>query len=156
MNLFLERGMRTRWCDRAALSGLSQVLWRERMRNLRGVLIASLVATLALLFAAKSGWGQNVYGTLAGTVSDSSGAAVADATVTLTNLDTNEKHNISTDASGNYTFVNILPGKYKVEAEKSGFKKVVRQPIIVQIESGLRVDLTMEVGAVNDVIEVKS
>src|SRR5207248_7505632 len=60
------------------------------------------------------------------------------------------------DASGNYTFVNILPGKYKVEAEKSGFKKVVRQPILVQVESGLKVDLTMEVGAVNEIIEVKS
>src|SRR5215467_5704353 len=126
------------------------------MRNLRGVLIASLVATVALLLAAKSGWGQNVYGTLAGTVSDSSGAAVADAAVTLTNLDTNEKHTMSTNASGDYTFVNILPGKYKVEAEKSGFKKVVRQPILVQIESGLKVDLTLAVGSQTETIEVTS
>ena len=126
------------------------------MRNLRGVLIASLVATVGLLFAAKSGWGQNVYGTLAGTVNDSSGAAVADATVTLTNLDTNEKHTMSTNASGDYTFVNILPGKYKVEAEKSGFKKVVRQPILVQIESGLKVDLTLAVGSQTETIEVTS
>jgi len=125
------------------------------MGNLRRLLIASLVATLVLV-SAKPGWCQNVYGTIAGTVSDSSGASVAAATVTLTNMDTNEKHNMATDASGNYTFVNILPGKYKVEAEKSGFKKVVRQPILVQIESGLKVDLTMEVGAVNEIIEVKS
>jgi Carboxypeptidase regulatory-like domain len=125
------------------------------MGNLRRLLIASFVATLVLV-SAKPGWCQNVYGTIAGTVSDSSGASVAAATVTLTNMDTNEKHNMATDASGNYTFVNILPGKYKVEAEKSGFKKVVRQPILVQIESGLKVDLTMEVGAVNEIIEVKS
>jgi hypothetical protein len=126
------------------------------MGNLRRLLIASFAATLVLAFSAKPGWCQNVYGTIAGTVSDSSGASVAAATVTLTNMDTNEKHNIATDASGNYTFVNILPGKYKVEAEKSGFKKVVRQPILVQVESGLKVDLTMEVGAVNEIIEVKS
>src|SRR5207249_5883440 len=126
------------------------------MGNLRKVLIASFVATLVLAFSAKPGWCQNVYGTIAGTVTDSSGAAVADTTVTLINMDTNEKHNMATDASGNYTFVNILPGKYKVEAEKSGFKKVVRQPILVQVESGLKVDLTMEVGAVNEIIEVKS
>lgn len=126
------------------------------MPNLRRLLFASLVVTVVLAFTAKAGWGQNVYGTIAGTVSDSSGAAIATATVTLTNLDTNEKRNIETDASGNYTFVNILPGRYKVEAEKSGFKKVVRQPILVQIESGLKVDLTMEVGAVNEIIEVKS
>src|SRR5690242_2631044 len=126
------------------------------MPSLRKLVFASLVAMVVLLLAANSGWGQNVYGTIAGSVSDSSGAAVASASVTLTNLDTNEKRNMQTDASGNYTFVNILPGKYKVEAEKSGFKKVVRQPILVQIESGLKVDLTMEVGAVNEIIEVKS
>ncbi|HEV2732528.1 MAG TPA: carboxypeptidase-like regulatory domain-containing protein, partial [Terriglobales bacterium] len=126
------------------------------MPSLRKLVFASLAATVSLLLAANSGWGQNVYGTLAGTVSDSSGAAIADATVTLTNMDTNEKHNMTTDASGNFTFVNILPGRYKVEAEKSGFKKVVRQPILVQIESGLKVDLTMEVGAVTEIVEVKS
>jgi carboxypeptidase family protein len=126
------------------------------MPSLRKLVFASLVATVLLLLAANSGWGQNVYGTIAGTVSDSSGAAIADATVTLTNMDTNEKHNMTTDASGNYTFVNILPGKYKVEAEKSGFKKVVRQPILVQIESGLRVDLTMQVGAVTETVEVSA
>ncbi|HKW61824.1 MAG TPA: carboxypeptidase-like regulatory domain-containing protein [Candidatus Acidoferrum sp.] len=126
------------------------------MRNLRRVLIASLVATVALLFAAQSGWGQNVYGTIAGNVSDSSGAAVANATVTLTNLGTSESHKMESDASGNYTFVNILPGRYKVEAEKSGFKKFVRQPIIVEIESGLKVDITLQVGAQTETVEVSA
>ena len=126
------------------------------MPSLRKLVFASVVATVVLLFAANSGWGQNVYGTIAGTVSDSSGAAIANANVTLTNLDTNEKRNMETDASGNYTFVNILPGKYKVEAEKSGFKKVVRQPILVQVESGLKVDLTMQVGAVTETVEVSA
>ena len=136
---------------------LSQPVMEEcEMPNLRKLGFVSLLAVVLLAFIAAPGWGQNVYGTIAGTVTDSSGAAIADASVTLTNLDTNEKHNIQTDASGNYTFVNILPGRYKVESEKSGFKKVVRQPILVQIESGLRVDLTMEVGAVNEIVEVKS
>ncbi len=109
-----------------------------------GVLLAA-VLIFALTPAAV--WGQNVYGTITGTVTDTSGAAIADTTVTLTNLDNNEKHNIATDASGNYTFVNILPGRYKMEAEKSGFKKFVREPIVVQIESGIRVDVTLQVGA---------
>jgi hypothetical protein len=125
------------------------------MGNLRRLLIACFVATLVLV-SAKPGWCQNVYGTIAGTVSDSSGASVAAATVTLTNMDTNEKHNIATDASGNYTFVNILPGKYKVEAEKSGFKKVVRQPILVQVESGIKVDLTLAVGSQTETVEVSA
>jgi hypothetical protein len=125
------------------------------MPNLRKLLFASLVAMVFLAFMAVPGWGQNVYGTISGTVTDSSGAAIASASVTLTNLDTNEKHNIETDSSGNYTFVNILPGRYKVEGEKSGFKKFVREPIIVQIESGLKVDITLEVGGQNEVVEVK-
>lgn len=126
------------------------------MPSLRKIVFASLVATVLLLSAANSGWGQNVYGTIAGTVSDSSGAAIASANVTLTNMDTNEKHNIQTDANGYYTFVNILPGKYKVEAEKSGFKKFVRQPILVEIESGIKVDITLAVGAQTETVEVSA
>src|SRR5207302_10928923 len=67
-----------------------------------------------------------------------------------------EKHNMETDASGYYTFVNILPGRYKVEVEKSGFKKAVRHPIIVEIESGLKVDITLPVGAQTETVEVSA
>jgi hypothetical protein len=126
------------------------------MPNLRKLVFASLLAMVFLAFMAAPGWGQNVYGTIAGTVTDSSGAAIANATVTLTNLDTSEKHNMESDASGYYTFVNILPGRYKVEVEKSGFKKVVRQPIIVEIESGLKVDITLQVGAQTETVEVSA
>jgi hypothetical protein len=116
-----------------------------------GVLLAA-VLIFALTPAAV--WGQNVYGTIAGTVTDSSGAAIGNTTVTLTNLDKNEKHDMVADSSGNYSFVNILPGRYKIEAEKSGFKKFVREPINVQIESGLKVDITLQVGAQTETVEV--
>src|SRR5579864_3299163 len=122
------------------------------MRNWKlGVLLAA-VLIFALTPAAM--WGQNVYGTIAGTVTDSSGAAIGNTTVTLTNLDKNEKHDMVADASGNYSFVNILPGRYKIEAEKSGFKKFVREPINVEIESGLKVDITLQVGAQTETVEV--
>src|SRR5579859_3974040 len=116
-----------------------------------GVLLAA-VLIFALTPAAV--WGQNVYGTIAGTVTDSSGAAIGNTTVTLTNLDKNEKHDMGADSSGNYSFVNILPGRYKIEAEKSGFKKFVREPINVEIESGLKVDITLQVGAQTETVEV--
>jgi len=116
-----------------------------------GVLLAA-VLIFALTPAAV--WGQNVYGTIAGTVTDSSGAAIGNTTVTLTNLDKNEKHDMVADSSGNYSFVNILPGRYKIEAEKSGFKKFVREPINVEIESGLKVDITLQVGAQTETVEV--
>lgn len=115
-----------------------------------GVLLA---AVLSFAFTPRA-VSQNVYGTIAGTVTDTSGAAIDSTNVVLINLDTNEKHNMPTGGSGNYTFVNILPGRYKIEAEKSGFKKFVRAPIVVEIESGLRVDIVLQIGAQTETVEV--
>ena len=114
----------------------------------------SLAAFLIFALTPATVWGQNVYGTIAGTVTDSTGAVISNTLVTLTNIDKNEKRNITSDVSGNYTFVNILPARYRIEAEKSGFKKFVREPIIVEIESGLKVDIVLEVGAQTETIEV--
>ena len=126
------------------------------MPNLGKLGIIFLAAVVVSALAPTSGWSQNVYGTIAGVVTDTSGAAVANATITLTNVDTAQKRNMETDASGNYTFVNILPGRYKLEGEKAGFKKFLREPIIVQIESGVRVDITLAVGAQTETVEVTS
>src|SRR5712691_1013334 len=126
------------------------------MLHLRKLWFAFLVAIVVLALMPAPGWGQNVYGTITGTVTDTSGAAIAKASVTLTNLDNAQKRDIETDASGNYTFVNILPGRYKLEGEKAGFKKFVREPIVVQIESGLRVDISLPVGAQTETVEVTS
>jgi hypothetical protein len=119
-----------------------------------GLILLAVVFVLALTPA--PGWGQNVYGTIAGTVTDASGASITEATVTLTNLDNGEKHSMASDSNGNYTFVNILPGRYKLEGEKTGFKKFVREPILVQIESGIRVDVALQVGAQTETVEVTS
>src|SRR5215510_4423518 len=126
------------------------------MRTVRSLWLPSVVMMLLLTMAAAPGWGQRVYGTIGGTATDSSGAAVADATVTLMNLDNGAKQTINTDTSGNYTFVNIQPGRYKLEGEKAGFKKFVREPILVQIESGLRVDISLVVGSQTETVEVTS
>ena len=111
---------------------------------------------IALLWAVTTAGviGQNVYGRISGSVSDSSGASIGQANVTLTNLDTNGKSQISTEASGNYSFVNIQPGRYKIQAEKQGFKNFVRSPIVVEIESGLKIDIVMPVGAASETVEV--
>ncbi len=99
-------------------------------------------------------FGQNVYGKISGTVSDSSGASIGQATVTLTNLETNTKTQIASDSSGSYSFPSVAPGRYKIEAEKSGFKKFVREPIIVEIESGLKIDIVLPVGAATETVQV--
>lgn len=124
------------------------------MPNLSRLGLVFLATVLVLALMPNVGLSQSVYGTIAGTVTDTSGAVIGDASLTLTNLDTGEARKIQTDSSGNYTLANILPGRYKLETEKAGFKKFVREPIVVQIESGLRVDVALEIGAVNQTVEV--
>src|SRR5271155_481417 len=87
-------------------------------------------------------FGQNTTGKIAGLVSDNTGASVGGCAVTLTNLDTAESNTVTTDASGNYSFPSISPGRYKLGAEKTGFKIFVQQPIVVEIESGLKIDIS--------------
>jgi Carboxypeptidase regulatory-like domain len=116
-------------------------------------LAVTFIIVLALLPPGARAQG-NVSGTIAGTVTDASGAAISDATVSLTNLGTSEKRTIQTGASGEYTFVNIRPANYRIEAEKSGFKKFVREPVVVEIESGNRVDIALQVGSQTETVEV--
>jgi hypothetical protein len=97
---------------------------------------------------------QTSYGSITGTVTDQSGAAVADVLVTLTNLGTTEKRTQTTGADGLYIFVNLNPGRYRIDAEKAGFKKVTNPEVIVEVGQTARVDLTMPVGEKTEVIEV--
>jgi hypothetical protein len=109
--------------------------------------MCSALATLALLvIAGTTASAQTVYGSIVGNVADATGSAVPDASVKLTNLGANESRTAQTDGGGNYTFVNLLPGNYGITVEKTGFKKLVRQPIEVQVNSAIRVDLPLEVG----------
>ena len=126
------------------------------MTNFKKLQLPSLTIIFVLALSLQTAQAQNVYGTIAGTVTDASGATIADTTVTLTNLGTSEKHTMQSSASGEYAFVNILPGHYRMEAEKGGFKKFVREPIIVEIESGLKIQIALQVGAQSETVEVTS
>jgi len=126
------------------------------MPDIKKLQFLPLAVVIVLTFSLQTARAQSVYGTIAGTVTDASGATIADTTVTLTNLGTSEKHTMQSSASGEYTFVNILPGRYRIEGEKNGFKKFVREPIVVEIESGLRVDIALQVGALSETVEVKA
>lgn len=126
------------------------------MPFLKRLQFLSATAVLLLAFWPRAVWGQTVYGSLAGTVLDASGASVPGATVTLTNIGTSSKRSMESDTSGSYTFVNILPGEYRLEAEKGGFKHFKREPIVMQVGSALRIDIPMEVGAVSQTVEVEA
>ncbi len=99
-------------------------------------------------------YGQTFYGSVLGTVTDSSAAVVQGATVTLVNTGTSERRVAETDLQGGYRFVNLLPGSYRVEVEKPGFRKLVRDQIVVEVQAAVRIDVSLQVGEINQVIEV--
>jgi hypothetical protein len=98
--------------------------------------------------------GQAVNATLLGTVTDSSGAAVAGAKVVATEASTGLIHESVTNESGNYTFPDLHPGPYLVTVEAKGFKKETRENIDLPSNSSTRVDLTMQPGNVSETITV--
>ena len=100
--------------------------------------------------------GQSTYGSITGSVTDPTGAAIADAQVTLTNLGTAEKRVQPTGSDGLYSFVNLIPGNYRVDVEKQGFKHFTRQAIAVEVQQTARIDAALVVGQVSETVEVSA
>ena len=97
---------------------------------------------------------QTFYGSVVGAVTDASGAVVPGAAVSLVSLGTSERRNAETDGSGNYQFVNLVPGRYRLEITKTGFKRLTRDEIAVEVQSAVRIDASLQVGEVGQVVEV--
>ena len=97
---------------------------------------------------------QEFRGSITGTVSDKSQAVLPGVTVTATNVDTGVGTNAVTNADGSYLLPFLTPGSYSVTAELMGFKKLVRQGVVVRIGDRLTLDLALEVGAIAEVVSV--
>ena len=93
-------------------------------------------------------------GTVDGSVVDSSGASVAGAQVTLTNTGTQEKRVQSTGNEGLYQFVNVVPGTYRLDVEKAGFKHFTRNDVTVEVQQDTHINATLPVGQVTETVEV--
>jgi Carboxypeptidase regulatory-like domain/TonB-dependent Receptor Plug Domain len=89
-----------------------------------------------------------------GTVKDNSGSAISKARMTLINQDTAIQAKTTSDDNGNFTFTNVKIGTYTVTAEAPGFSKAVANDVVVNVNARQRVDLTLQVGAVSDSVEV--
>src|SRR6266566_7565445 len=113
-----------------------------------------LAALCVLLFSSSSALGQAVNATLLGTVTDASGAVVAGARVTTTEMKTGVVRSITTNDSGNYAFADLPPGQYAVAVEKQGFKKAVRSGVDVVVNTDTRVNLALEPGTINESVVV--
>lgn len=129
---------------------------RMRREVWEGVVWAGLLVLTVLLAGASTTMGQAVNATVLGTVTDSSGGAVANAKVTITETNTGISHTSQTNDSGNYIFPDLPPGTYKVVAEQSGFKRESRAGIDVVVNTTGRVDLVLQPGDMSETITVEA
>lgn len=118
--------------------------------RMRLLLAFMSLAVLPALAAA-----QATGGSIRGTITDSSGAVVADAAVTAVNDATGVKLGTVSNAEGIYAFPVLAPGSYTLTAEHPGFKKAVRKGVEIQLNQVARIDLSLEVGAVVEQVAVE-
>jgi hypothetical protein len=120
--------------------------------KLRLVLLLVICAGSAL-----AAWAQSTStGTVAGSVTDSSGAVVAGASVTLTDSATNIARPATTNATGRYIYVDVNPGIYSITASKAGFETTKTENQEVKVGAALTVNLALQVGGANVVVEVSA
>ena len=109
---------------------------------------------LALTLCASLGYSQEVRATITGTVTDSTDAAIAQAVVTVTNLERNSTVRTETNATGSYVTPFLAPGPYRLEVEAQGFKKYTRGNIVLQAQDRPRVDIRLELGELSQSVTV--
>jgi hypothetical protein len=115
----------------------------------------TLLLAVAGLSAAPRLEGQVTSG-IKGTITDSSGAVVAGATVTATNVSTGVTSHSSTSTAGTYTILDLIPGTYRVRVEKAGFRAAVVQNVNVDVASKATADAVLTAGQVAETVEVKA
>ena len=115
----------------------------------------SKVARLVLILAlAVSAGAQTQTATVRGTVTDTSGGVVPRATLSMINVDQNRPWKTVTNEDGEYVFVQIPPGNYKLEVEARGFKKVERETFTLEVAQVLGLDIRMEVGNLTETVQI--
>ncbi len=118
------------------------------MRRFGLILVLSLLVSVSMLPA------QTTSTSILGTVTDSSGAVVVGAKVTVTQVGTGLKRETLTSSTGDYNFPLLDVGEYELKVEMPGFKTETRKNITLLINQKARVDFTLQVGAQAEVVEV--
>ena len=117
--------------------------------SIRTALFACLVAALVSAVSA-----QETRSTIFGRVTDPQNAAVAGATVVVTNADTNTSMTLSTNETGYYEANLLISGNYRMTAEKPGFRKIIRSGIALPISARVEITFTLSLGDVTDSVSV--
>src|SRR6266403_276546 len=142
-------------------------VWRQMMTVL--VSLASRVASLAanqfslsralllcllVLGISSQAFGQNA--TVVGTITDPSGAAVANATVTITHNETGKVYHLTSNTDGQYVAPDLPIGHYNIKVEASGFKAAEQKGVVLQVGDRTRLDYQMSMGGASETITVEA
>ena len=113
-----------------------------------------LLATFALFLFSISTQSQSTTGRILGTLTDQSGAAVAGASVVVTDVQRGTSRTMTTDESGGYAGPDLQPGTYRIHVEVKGFKSVERPNVQIEVATDLRVDFTLQPGQVSETVTI--
>src|SRR5438552_3519621 len=111
------------------------------------ILLFSLAIFLMGITTARAQIGT---GSITGIVTDSTGAVIPEAEVTITNADTNVPRVTTSTTSGDYAITGLLPGRYSVTVKKSGFRTANISAFELKVDQKARVDVTLQVGEVTE------
>jgi Carboxypeptidase regulatory-like domain len=120
------------------------------VRKLRRILF---VISVLASFSVCSLYAQT-FGEVTGRVTDTSGAVIPGASITLTNVNTSAVRSVVTTEAGVYTLPSIAPGSYRLRTELAGFKAAVSEQFEVQVQQVVRLDIVLELGQISETIEV--
>src|SRR6202023_563805 len=128
--------------------------WKEEMK----VKPCSAMKRLSLIgivlsFLLNAAW-ADVAGRISGMVSDPSGAFVAGATVTLNNVGNGTKQTTNTSDQGKYSFPVVPIGRYELEVNSPGFQPYKKRGVVIDVDSALQVDATLQIGQNTQTVEV--
>jgi len=113
-------------------------------------LLVVFLATAAVAFC------QISTGTITGTITDPSGAAIPNVQVTVVQTETNFESRATTNAEGIYRVQSLIPGTYRVTFQSSGFKRVIQDGVILRVGDVLPLNTTLELGQLSDSIQVSA
>lgn len=98
--------------------------------------------------------GQSFTGSISGLVTDPTGAVITGAAITITDIDKNSNYRTTSNATGFYSVSQLPPGNYRVTSELQGFRRFVADRLPLTTQQRATLDITMEVGAVTEQVEV--
>jgi hypothetical protein len=126
------------------------------MPSLRARWTAVWLVVAVAVFVPTLASAQGANGRIIGRVADPSGAILANAKITLTNEGTGISRDALTNESGDYSFIEVVPGTYTVQFELTGFKKNVQKSVIVDLNQVVTLNSTLQIGGSQETVEVTS